>query len=500
MPRMKLPIRFEVASGRPAEAGADALVLFRTAGGPWPATGAPAADRVVRSELERRGFEAGPAKVERVDVELGGARRPVVVVGMGREADGDAARVRRAAAAAARAVSALGVRSCALSVPPAPRSVGGLDERLRLAAEGFGLGLYRFDKYRTSSRERGRLQKAVFCTGSLRPAFREALRRASAVTAGVFLARDLVNEPAGVMTPREFVRRARAESRRAGIRMRVLGPSEIARQRMTALAAVAAGSDEPPRVAHLVLPARRRRPAARLAFVGKGVTFDAGGYNIKTGSHISDMKMDMAGAAAVLGAMSALAAVGCDAEIHGFVGLVENLVSGRAYKPGDVLRTRRGLTVEVSNTDAEGRLVLADLLDWVRTTVEADLTVDVATLTGACVIALGTGTAGIMGNDRRAVDRVLDAAKRAGERCWPLPLFAEDRDQLKSHIADLKNTGPRWGGALTAGLFLKEFAGDRPWVHMDIAGPAFSDKDDPLTGRGGTGAAVATLVRLAERT
>jgi len=205
----------------------------------------------------------------------------------------------------------------------------------------------------------------------------------------------------------------------------------------------------------------------------------------------------MSGAAAVLAAVVALARLGAPVEVHGVMGLVENLVSGRAYKPGDVLATRRGKTVEVNNTDAEGRLVLADVLDYVRTRVRPDAIVDVATLTGACVVALGPMASGVMGNDQALIDRVLAAARRSGEKMWPLPLYDEYLDQLKSDVADLKNTGGRWGGALTAGLFLREFV-DRtqPWVHLDIAGPAFANADHPFWGKGGTGAAAATLIEL----
>jgi leucyl aminopeptidase len=362
--------------------------------------------------------------------------------------------------------------------------------------EGALLGTYRFERYLTDpARKAAPVERFVLAAGPAAAVARAVLPAAEEVAVALALARDLVNEPAAAVTPAAFAREAQRAVRRARLRATVLGPRELKRERMGALLAVAQGSEQPPRLVHLVYKPRRAK--AKLALVGKGVTFDSGGYDLKTADGMLDMKCDMSGAAAVLAAVIALARLGAPVEVHGVMGLVENLVSGRAYKPGDVLATRRGKTVEVNNTDAEGRLVLADVLDYVRTKVRPDAIVDVATLTGACVVALGPMASGVMGNDQALIDRVLAAARASGEKMWPLPLYDEYLEQLKSDVADLKNTGGRWGGALTAGLFLREFV-DRtqPWVHLDIAGPAFASTDHPYWGKGGTGAAAATLIEL----
>jgi leucyl aminopeptidase len=262
---------------------------------------------------------------------------------------------------------------------------------------------------------------------------------------------------------------------------------------MGAFLGVAAGTVQPPRFVHLTYtPAGRAR--RRVAVIGKGITFDAGGLDLKTADGMLRMKDDMSGAAAVLGVMSALPKLRPTVEVHGLIAATENMPSGSAFRPGDVLKAMDGTTIEVGNTDAEGRLTLADALCYARTRVQADEIIDVATLTGACVVALGPLCTGLLANDQGLADRLLRAADDAGERMWRLPLIDEYREHLKSEVADLNNVGPRGGGAITAALFLKEFAGTTPWAHLDIAGPAFSEKDLPLAPKGATGVAVRTLL------
>jgi leucyl aminopeptidase len=256
--------------------------------------------------------------------------------------------------------------------------------------------------------------------------------------------------------------------------------------------AVAQGSAEPPRFIHLSWkPAGARR---RVVLVGKGVTFDSGGLSLKTNEGMLDMKTDMAGAAAVIAATAAVAEEKLPVEVHALAACTENMPSGKSYKLGDVLKSMSGKTVEINNTDAEGRLTLGDAITYVVNEAKPDEVFDFATLTGACMVALGPFHAGVMGNDVALVDRWLAAAKLAGEDMWHLPLPDKLRDQLKSDIADMRNTGDRYGGALTAGLFLKEFVGETPWVHVDIAGPAAADKEAGHVAKGGTGFAVATIV------
>ena len=310
------------------------------------------------------------------------------------------------------------------------------------------------------------------------------------------LARRLVNEPAGTIYPESFAEVAAQLAQESGLELETWDLQRLEEEKCGALLAVSQGSDREPRL--LILRHRgggRERP--HLALVGKGVTFDSGGLSLKPNDSMKTMKCDMAGAATVLGAMQAIAALDLPCHVVGLVGLVENMVSGSSYKLGDVLTSRRGTTIEVLNTDAEGRLVLADVLD-VALEQDADHIIDLATLTGACVVALGTDVCGAMTNDQDWCDQVLAAAKLTGERAWQLPMFPEFGKQIRSDVADIKNIGEgRWGGAITAAKFLEEFVGEASWVHLDIAGPAFQDNPKAWIDAGGSGVMVRTLVQLA---
>jgi leucyl aminopeptidase len=275
----------------------------------------------------------------------------------------------------------------------------------------------------------------------------------------------------------------------------VLDEHEIERERMGALLGVARGSERPARL--VVLHYRRGKAGKTLALVGKGVTFDSGGLSLKTNDQMIDMKCDMAGAAAVLGAFQAVACLQMPVNLLGVLPLVENLPSGRAMKLGDVLHARNGKTIEVLNTDAEGRLILADALAY-AVDQQVDHIVDLATLTGACLVALGTEVAGLMGNDEPWLGRVREAARRAAERVWPLPMYPFYAEMMKSDVADIKNTSQaRWAGAITGAKFLEEFVADKPWAHLDIAGPAWAEHESATRDAGGTGCTVRTLVELA---
>ena len=323
-----------------------------------------------------------------------------------------------------------------------------------------------------------------------------------AVQPGVILAesvnltRRLVNLPAGDIYPESFVEQVNAIAPEAGLEVEVWDQQRLKEERCGSLLGVAQGSDRPARL--MILHHRGGTAnAPTLALVGKGVTFDSGGLSLKSSEGMKAMKCDMAGAATVVGAMQAIGRSGVAANVMGLVGLVENMVSGRSYKLGDVLTARSGKTIEVLNTDAEGRLVLADVLD-VAIERGADKIIDLATLTGACVVALGMDVGGLMSNQPDWCDRVSQAAERCGERAWPLPMFPEFAEQIKSQVADIKNIGDgRWGGAITAAKFLEEFVAERPWVHIDIAGPAFREKAKPWMDGGGSGAFVRTLLEVA---
>ena len=478
------------ADEAPAEAEVLAVPVFE---GLRP--GPPGPVEVDLAFLEGQGFKAEPGQTQAFRADDG---RAVVAVGLGDPEEASLETLRKAAAGVVKA--AWKARSAAVSVLDA------LPEGLEPAAaagalaEGAVMAAYRFTTYK-SDPEPCRLQRlTVVAAGGAGGAggadVAQALERGQRVGRAVCLARDLVNEPAGALTPSRLAHIATGIAEREGLEATVLDEVAIADQGLGGLAGVARGSAEPPRLIEVVYEPPSGSPTATVALVGKGITFDSGGLSLKDAEGMMTMKTDMSGAAAVLATMSVVPALGLPVRVIGIMPTTENMPGGTATKPGDVLRIRNGKTVEVLNTDAEGRLVLADGLSLA---VEAgpDAIVDVATLTGAQVVALGKKIAGLMGNDEGLVERVRAAAERAGEGVWPLPLPTEYRSHLDSEVADLKNIGnQRQAGTLVAGLFLKEFVGDVPWAHLDIAGPARSDADEGYVTKGGTGFGVRTLVEL----
>lgn len=313
-----------------------------------------------------------------------------------------------------------------------------------------------------------------------------------ALARGENLARTLQARPGNVATPTHLADVAKQMGKEVGLKVTVLGPKQMKEERMGALLAVAQGSKQKPRLIVMEHQGGERADPP-LVLVGKGLTFDAGGISIKPATGMEDMKYDMSGGAAVIGAMQAVAELGLPLNVVGIVPSSENLLSGAAVKPGDVITTREGKTVEVINTDAEGRLILADALSFAQT-LNPGAIVDCATLTGACVIALGHVAAAVLGTDEELVDELRAAGERSGDRCWPLPLWKEYKDQLDSVVADLKNVGGRPAGTITAATFLKEFVGDVPWAHLDIAGTAYGDANVSFRRKGGYGAPTRTLV------
>ena len=313
-------------------------------------------------------------------------------------------------------------------------------------------------------------------------------------------ARDMVNEPAGTMTPTALAEEARKMAKACGLNLSLGDRKKLEELKMGMFIGVTQGSREEPRLIHLsYIPQNTdhaKRPA--VALIGKAITFDSGGLSLKTAEGMVDMKTDMAGSAAVLGAMSVIAWLKPPFPVHAYMGACENMPSGTAYRPGDVLVSRLGKTVEITNTDAEGRLVLGDILTWANETKPA-LLVDLATLTGACITALGNYIVGAFGEDDQAVWSLLEAARGAGEELWRLPVTDLQKDALRSEIADMKNSGEKPGGAINAAMFLKEFVGQTPWVHLDIAGPSQSPKERGYHGKGATGVGVRTLVELVRR-
>ena len=424
-----------------------------------------------------------------------GARK-VLLVGLGPAAKITAVELRAGAARAAKVANADKATKLHLGL----RGKGDAAE-LRAATEGVSLGRYRFTKYLTGDRRpKKELESVVLGLRGVKSAKANAEQKAAiaqgeAVAAAINLARDLVNEPPNELTPAALADAAVDVAKAHGLKATVWDRAKIRAEGMKLLEAVGRGSRNEPRFIHLTYkPEKARKGRPRVVLVGKGLTFDSGGLCIKPAPGMGDMKSDMGGAALAVGAMAAIGALKPDVEVHALIAAAENMPDGDAYRPGDVFGSLDGKTVEIINTDAEGRLVLADALAYARK-LEPDLIVDHATLTGACLVALGTATAGFYCNDEEVSKRYLDAAKTAGEAMWRMPLIEELRDGLKSDIADLKHTGDRYGGSIIGALFLREFIGDRKWIHLDIAGPAFLDRVTPLGPKGGTGYGILAFLQ-----
>ncbi len=433
----------------------------------------------------------------------------IVVVGGGARSDFTNAHIRDVSAQIAQIANKVGAATVGFVMP----AIGAGREAalLQMAAEGIWLGTYRFARYLTGDDAKRPqslksfgiihdLKSAKKPTVGQAKAFQGAIARGTTIAAAINHARDLINEPAAVATPAALAADAQAiaKKHKGSVTVTVLDAKKCAELGMGMFLAVGQGSDQESRFIHMTYkPAKKAKK--KVCFIGKGVTFDSGGYSLKPSNAMEDMKIDMSGAAAVIAAMDAVATLGSDCEVHAVAACCENLVSGHAYKLGDVLKSMDGTTVEINNTDAEGRLTLGDAITYARTKIEPDEMFDFATLTGACMIALGPYTAGVMSDHEGLVRNWLSIADRTGEDMWRLPLTSRLREQLKSPIADMRNTGDRYGGAITAGLFLKTFAKDTPWVHVDIAGPASTSTARPSQPKGGTGFAVATIVEYATR-
>jgi leucyl aminopeptidase len=361
-------------------------------------------------------------------------------------------------------------------------------------AEGFLLAGYRFDRYKSEASQRRDPEDLALVGTTKSPAVARELARAEILAREVCRVRDLVNEPARVKTPTYLAGVATTVGRECGLQVEVWRGRRLETQKLAGLLAVAQGSHEPPRF--IVMRYRPSgRPRKRVALVGKGLTFDSGGLSLKPAKAMETMKLDVGGGATVIGTMAAIGRLRPRVEVTAYVPATENLPGGGAQKPGDVIRYMNGKTVEVLNTDAEGRLILADALA-LASRDKPHMIIDLATLTGACMVALGTQVAGVMGNDTRLVSGLIAAGRAEGEKLWELPLVPEYRDDIKSAVADIKNIGGAYAGTITAALFLQEFVDGVPWAHLDIAGPAFSERDFPQAPRGGTGFGVRTLVNF----
>ncbi len=477
-----------------AEVEADALIVgVPTGSRTLPARLAALDKRAggqIKAVLDAERFQAKTGHVTHLHTNGRLRTARVVVVGLGDGRGGTPEHARRAAAGGLRRARDLGARRVAIEL----LGDGPARARAQVVVEGGILGTYAFDRYKKEKSERAIEQLTVIAPDARSArAAEEGARWGEIFASATLLARDLVNTPANDVHPTHLAKAAQDVAREARLKLTVYDRAACEKMGMGAFLGVAAGSQQPPRFIHLsYVPSGRVR--RRVAVIGKGVTFDAGGLDLKSPDGMLRMKDDMSGGAAVLGIMQALGRLRPPVEVHGLVAATENMPSGTAYRPGDVLRAMNGTTIEIGNTDAEGRLTLADAICYANTRIKPDEIIDMATLTGACVVALGPLCSGLFASDQGLADRLLAAGERAGERLWQLPLIDEYRDHLKSEVADINNVGPRGGGAINAALFLREFAGATPWAHLDIAGPAFTEKDLPLGPKGGTGVAVRTIL------
>jgi leucyl aminopeptidase len=416
----------------------------------------------------------------------------ILLIGLGKAEEIGADTWRKAGARARKEAAAQGAEDFAFYFAPekdAELAAGAI-------AEGALLSSYQFHKYRSDGKPQTEIRSmTLFRPGLSRSApLKRAVDLAAETVPGVFAARDLVNEPPSVATARFIGETAQRLCRGRGLSTEVWNKKKIEAMKLNGLLAVNRGSVDEPRF----IVIRYRPPAKakkRVALIGKGITFDSGGLSLKSGKGMETMKLDMAGGAAIIGAMSRLPEVEPAVEVTGYIPTTDNLPSGSAQKPGDIIRYLNGKTIEVLNTDAEGRLILADGLA-LAAKEKPDCMINLATLTGACVVALGTEVAGLFSNNQPLADALIRAGKETGEKLWQLPLVKEYRDEIKSSVADMKNIGGSYGGAITAALILQEFVDNIPWAHLDIAGPAFAEKEMLLSPKGGTGFGVRTLLRF----
>ena len=496
-------MKFDVAAGDISVRDTDAIVvnLFEGVTRPGGATGAVdgALDGAITSLIDDGEITGKRGEVTIIHTLGKIAPARVVVVGLGKSSDFDAEAVRSVSGETARRLRKIGVSS--ISTIAHGTGIGGMDaaQSAQAIVEGTVLGLYDFDRFKSKKNGGnavGTVEIVEFDASklaTLQLGVDRGLIQADAVT----ICRNMVNEPGNRMTPSRMAERALKAADDSGLGIEVLDTADLEALGMGAFLGVAQGSKEPPKLIVMKYEGDPDNLDNNLAIVGKGITFDSGGISIKPSANMGDMKGDMAGGAAVISAMKVIGQVGPKINVTGIVAATENMPGGGAQRPGDIVTTMSGKTIEIDNTDAEGRLVLADAVYYAHSQGIRRI-VDIATLTGAMSIALGHICSGLFGNDQDFIDRVKESGDMAGERLWQLPTYDEYKDQYRSEVADLKNTGGRPAGSITGALIIGEFAGDAAWAHVDIAGTSFSSKTSGYVVKGGTGVMVRTLVRLAE--
>ncbi len=490
-------MRFDVKQGLLAEAECDVLIVsvFEGATELTGATGEvdAASGGALKTLIEQEKFEGKLGEIADLTPSEDVKARRVVVVGLGRKEEFDCDKARKASSAAARKARDLSAKR--VSTALSGEGADGLNPEAYAQAlvEGTILGTYQFTKFKTADAKTNPIEEIaiIINDGGQVEAAKSGASRGEIIAQAKNFARDLTNEPANSLTPTVFAAKAQQIAEEAGLEYRVINRDEMKRIGMNLLLAVSKGSIEEPKF--VILRYRAPKPAKTIALVGKGITFDSGGLNIKQGEGMADMKDDMTGAGVILATMKAISALKPNVNVVGSMPLTENMPGGNAMRPGDIIKALSGKTVEINNTDAEGRLILADGVAFAERE-QADEIIDIATLTGACVVALGRQIAGVMGPSQEMIDKLIRSGKDSGEPLWQLPLVPEYKDSIKSEFADMKNSGGREAGTITATFFIKEHVTKNEWTHIDIAGPCNVDKETPLGPKGGTGFGVGLLI------
>lgn len=494
-------MKFQATSRKPETIKTEGLALFHYEGedlaGPVKDL-----DKILDSKISKAVksavFEGKPGQILQIDTLGKAPAEKILVAGLGKRDAVTLETIRRAAGISARAFRDGGVKNFVTALALAEVKGANAGLLAQSAVEGTKLALYSFDQLKAEKQKKKIESVTVASPDALNePVVAKHVRRGATLADNACLARDLINLPSNIATPSYLANEAKKAGKELGIKVTVLGPKEIEKNRMGGLMAVARGSHEPARfiIMEWMKGPKNQKP---ITLVGKGLTFDTGGISIKPSEKMEEMKSDMSGGAAVICAMRSIASLNIKANVVGLVPSTENMPGGSSVKPGDVATGLSGVTMEIINTDAEGRLILSDALAYAKR-YNPDCVVDIATLTGACAVALGGFASGLFGTDEELVAQIKESGEATGERCWPMPLWPEYEDQIRSEVADIKNVGPRWGGAITAAAFLKKHVAGK-WAHIDIAGTAYiSDKPRSYIPLGGVGLGVRLFVDFVER-
>ena len=493
-------VKIYARKGELTEAATEAVVAAHFEGESDPGGDAARLDKagagIIREIIRQGDFTGRLHQVLVVYTRGSLPAKRLVIVGLGKRVDFSLERLRGAFAKGAQQIRAINVGEFTTGL-----DFGGVDlpleQRAEAVVEGVILGLYQYTPFKTVDREKLREVSELTILDREEPAaktIRNAVKTAEIIAGAVVFARDIVSSPSNEMTPTDLANEARTCAKGKNIQCKILGPEEMAELGMNALLSVASGSAQPPRFIIMEYKGGKKS-SPQIVLVGKGLTFDSGGISIKPSEKMDEMKSDMAGGAAVIAAVRAAAELGLPVNLVGLVPATENLPGGKAYKPGDILKSLSGQTIEIVTTDAEGRLILADALAYAGRYKPAAI-IDLATLTGACIVALGNDRIGMMGTDDELKREIREAAEITGEKVWELPLGEEYDELITGDAADYKNSGGRPAGAITAGAFLQKFTGGYPWVHLDIAGPAWLTKERPYIPKGASGVGVRLLVQF----